>query len=112
MDLSIEQAEMFPYLASVTKPKSFIRQWIDSTMVHGPLLTPAQAAAHLVVTRARVNQLLNEDRIAAVDVAGKRYVAVSALENFQTEPLNRGGRPKLLERFKVAFGDRRAEKTS
>lgn len=86
MELTVGQAELFPvFSAAPAKPRSRVRQFVDATLKHGPLLTPTLVAEALGISRQRVHVLLDEGRIATVEVAGERYVPCSAVELFMTE---------------------------
>lgn len=93
MDVAINQAELFPNFYPRVKARSRVRQFIDATFQHGPLLTPSLAAEALGISRQRLHVLINADRIATIDVAGERFVPASAVDLFKAEPARHGGRP-------------------
>jgi len=95
MELTAEQAELFPIFASkVNSVPSRVRQWLMATEKHGPLMTQSLAASALGVTRSRIHQLVNEDRIAVVEVAGERFIPATAVELFMSEKRGVGIQPK------------------
>ena len=55
------------------------------------LLTVSQAAELRGVSRQAINHLIRQNKLAAVDIAGRRFVRRSELEKFEPD---RGGRPK------------------
>ena len=110
MDAAIEQFEMFPALASKVKAKSVFRQWLDAWAIHGPLMAPATAAVAMAVSRQRVHQLIETNRIATVVVAGQRMVPAAALELFLVESPRPGGRPKISEKFATSFRNGRGSR--
>ncbi len=114
MDFTAEQFEMFPVLCGQTKPKSKFRQWLDATDKHGPLLTPVLAAAAAALSRQRIHTLINEGRLATVEVGEHRMVPVAALELFLAEDRPNGAprknSPSSLSQTFTAVYDRQAER--
>jgi hypothetical protein len=99
-------------LSSTAKPKSWFVQWIEATEKHGPLMSLPMVATTAAVSRQRINTLLNEGRIAWVDVAGNRMVPVAALDLFlsETRPIGKPLRPGFSEKFTAIMNERRSER--
>lgn len=109
MELAANQAELFPVFASApAKTRSRVRQYIDATLEHGPLLTPAYVAEALGLTKQRVHVLLNENRIPVLSIAGERFVPCAALDLFMTEKREVGKRRLSFGRM-LQEADRVAE---
>lgn len=107
MEMTIDQAELFPvFAASPAKRRSKVRQFVDATLQHGPLLTPVLVAEALGVTKQRVNTLLNENRIAHVTIEGERFVPCTAVDLFLTEKGGKRGRPLHFFRRVLNEADR------
>ncbi len=100
MEASAEQAEFFgfPVIAEQAKPKSALRQYIDATEKHGPLVAPAMIAAAIGVSRQRVWQFINEGRLPSIVICGDRWIPATSLEMFWTEE-RRVGRPCKQPKF-------------
>lgn len=95
MEANVDQLDLFPWLASGAKTeRSAMRQYLELTAEHGPLVTAALAAETLGVSRQRVHQLVNEDRIATVRVAGHRMIPAASLNLFMSEERGRSIQPK------------------
>lgn len=54
------------------------------------LVTVAQAAEIRGVTRQAINHLIRQGKIAAVEIAGRRFLRRGEIETFEPD---RGGRP-------------------
>jgi len=63
------------------------------------LLTVTQAAELRGVSRQAINHLIRQNKLDAVDIAGRRFVRRSALEKFEPD---RGGRPKEIKKEEAA----------
>jgi len=95
METAIEQFELFPFLASAAKSeRSPIRQFLELTREHGPLLTPVLAARTLKVSRQRVHQFMNEGRLPVVQVDGHPMIPAAGLDLFMSEKRGSGIQPK------------------
>jgi hypothetical protein len=93
MDLTADQAELFPVLSTRAAAKrSPLREMIDAIDQHGPLFPRAFLPMVLTLSKQRVSQLVGEGRIATVDVAGRQMVPMAALEVFLSEE-RKTGRP-------------------
>jgi hypothetical protein len=93
MELTIEQAEMFPSIAA-TKPRkrSPLRELIDAIQLHGPLIPQGFMHVALDMSRQRVHQLIADGRIATIHVAGKQFIPLAALDVFLSDE-RKTGRP-------------------
>src|ERR1035437_2496248 len=90
MELTTDQGELFAVIAEKVKPRSFLRQYIDATNQHGALAPISMIAAAIGCSRQRVHVLVNDDKLASVAVAGRKYVPASSLELFLTEERKTG----------------------
>lgn len=108
MKLTREQSTLFPLLESRSKSKTVFREWLEAVDKHGPLMTPTMAAVALALSRQRVHMLINENRIATVQVGDDRLVPLAALERFMSKE-RPNGRPPGVRRELNAPNDRRAE---
>jgi hypothetical protein len=61
------------------------------------LLTITQAALMRGTTRQAINHLIRQGKLAAVEIAGKRFVSRREIENFVVD---RGGRPSNSDQKK------------
>lgn len=106
MELTAEQWELFPTIAERVKPKGFVRQYIEATAEHGALVTQAQIAATLGVSRQRVSALVSQGRLATVRVGDWIYVPAVALEAYLNDQRKAGRpehRPRLSEFLKASL---------
>jgi hypothetical protein len=106
MDATQAEFSGFPVIEERVKVKSPLRQYIDATAEHGPLVPPPMIAAALELHRSRVYQLIEEGRLPTIDVAGHRWVPASALELFWTEERKTGRpckQPKFSKLLRAAF---------
>lgn len=58
------------------------------------LLSAKQAAAHLGVTRARINQLAEAGRLTRREIGGYFLYLKSEVDAYKAAPKSKGGRPK------------------
>ncbi|SRR6266436_7301178 len=112
METTAEQSELFPLLASSTTSRRPFREWFETFMEHGPLMTPKLAAAAMALSRQRIHTLINEGRIATVMVDGERFIPAAAVELFMSEERGSGMRvrPSFREKFTAAMRDKRSGK--
>jgi hypothetical protein len=95
MEANIEQFELFPFLLTHrTAERSPIRQFLELTATHGPLVTPALAAATIGVTKQRVQQFMNEGRLPTVRIDDHPMIPAAALNLFMSEKRGSGVQPK------------------
>jgi len=95
METAIEQFELFPFLVSgKAQERTPIRQFLELTKEHGPLITPVLAATTLNVSRQRVHQFMNEGRLPVVRVDGHPMIPAAGLDLFMSENRGRGIQPK------------------
>ncbi len=81
MELTIEQAEMFPSIAASTpRKRSPLREMVDAISVHGPLLPQAFMHIALDVSRQRIDQLIQDGKLATIELSGKKFVPLAALD--------------------------------
>jgi hypothetical protein len=94
MECTADQVEMFdfPVIDGNVAKRSVLRQFIEATIKHGPLVRQSMAAVALDLHRSRIGQLVDAGRIATVTVGGERYIPASAVELFLTEE-RKTGRP-------------------
>ncbi len=95
-----EQSEFFafPVIAEGAKAKSTLRQYLEATETHGPLLPVGMVAAALNLHRSRVYQFIDAGRLPTLTIAGHTWVPASALELFWTEE-RRTGRPRKQQQI-------------
>jgi len=95
MEATIEQFELFPFLVSgKAQEKTPIKLYLELTAKHGPLVTPALAASTLGVSKQRIHQFMNEERLPAVTIDGHPMIPAAALNLFMSEKRGRGIQPK------------------
>ncbi len=84
MEMMADQAELFPVLGAIpqTRKRSPLREMLDAMERHGPLFPRAFLPMALDLSRQRVADLVNDGRIATIQVAGREMVPVAALEAF------------------------------
>ncbi len=58
------------------------------------LLSAAQAAAYLGLTRARINQLAEQGRLSRTEIGGYFLYRRADLDAYKAAPKSKGGRPK------------------
>jgi excisionase family DNA binding protein len=58
------------------------------------LLSAAQAAAYLGLTRARINQLAEQGKLSRTEIGGYFLYRKGDLDAYKAAPKNKGGRPK------------------
>jgi hypothetical protein len=92
MEITADQAELFPVVESRAGKRGMLREFMDAVEKHGPLLPRGMLHYVLDLSRQRVHQLVCEDRIALVDVQGREFVPIAALEIFLLEE-RKNGRP-------------------
>jgi hypothetical protein len=92
MEVTIDQAELFPNVELYAKKRPVLRQFMDAVEREGPLLPRSMVPYVLDVSRQRVQQLIDEDRIATVMVGEKEFVPVAALNTFMADQ-RKVGRP-------------------
>jgi hypothetical protein len=94
MDATVDQLDLieFPHIEGKTKKRSTLRQMLDAIERHGPLLPQSMMAGALDLSKQRVSQLIEEGKLASVEVAGKHFIPAAALELYLTEE-KKAGRP-------------------
>lgn len=101
MDIAQSDLFGFPLLEQNVKPKSALRQLVDATNTHGPLATPAMVAAALGVSRQRIHQLIEQGRLATVNVGSERMIPAVALDSYWTDERKNGRPPKSPQLSKL-----------
>lgn len=81
----IDQAELFPNIEQKHRKRSAFGEMYRAIKEHGTLCPPTMVAAALGLSRQRVHVLVNQGRIATVEINGRRWVPLAALEVFMTE---------------------------
>lgn len=79
--------------------KSFVVSPVMAKIDTEELLTVAQAAEVRGVSRQAINHLIRQNKLEAVDIAGRRFVRRGDLERFAPD---KGGRPKERKEPKAA----------
>lgn len=96
MEAVIEQGTLFPIAEQHAPKRSWLRDFMDAVEKHGPLIYRAHVPLVLDVSRSRVHQLIEADRIATVQIRGREYVPVAALEAYWADE-RKNGRPSSSE---------------
>lgn len=92
MEGVVEQGTLFPLVEEKAGRRSALRDFIDAVEIHGPVMPQAYVSQVLDVSRARVTELINAGRIARVQLRGKWFVPLAALEAFLADE-RKNGRP-------------------
>jgi hypothetical protein len=92
METVIDQRELFPLLERVEPRRSAYREFMDAVEKYGPLMPQSYVPLVLDVSRARVSELIGDERIARVQVRKKWFVPVASLEAFRADE-RKNGRP-------------------
>lgn len=90
------QGTLFPIVEQHAPRRSWLREFMDAHELHGPLVFRSHVALVLDVSRQRVQQLIDAGRIATVQIRGREYVPVAALEAFWADE-RKNGRPSDSE---------------
>jgi hypothetical protein len=103
MELTGEQAELFPVLTERTAASSasVLAAYIDGSLRHGCLVPIYLAADALDVSRQRVHQLINDGQLPVVQCGSRKFVPADALDLFLTEDRKSG---VWVSRRWVVFG--------
>lgn len=72
--------------------RSVLREWKEAIEKHGPLLPRPSIPFCVDLSRQRVKELIDQGRIATVEVHNREYVPMAALEVFLAEE-RKSGRP-------------------
>ena len=99
MEITFDQRELFPVIATAVKKRSFVVQLLDAAEEHGPLFTQAMVARALELSRQRVGKLVDDRSLESVNVAGHRLIPAAALNLFLTRE-RKVGRPLLRKVLK------------
>jgi hypothetical protein len=95
MEMTIDQSELFPAFPTIkatARKRTPLREMLDAVEKHGPLIPQAFLPVALEVSKQRAYQLLNEDRIARIEVAGRMMIPLASLDVFLSEE-RKSGRP-------------------
>jgi len=94
MDVTADQAEFFdfPVLEERSAPRSVLAQIKKAMDEHGMLFPQYLVVSVLGLSRQRVSKLIEEGKLASVEIDGKNYIPAVALEFFLTEE-RKAGRP-------------------
>jgi hypothetical protein len=87
---AVVQRELFPVLEQKTRKRSFFREYVERTLVDGPLATPAMCAAAIGLSRQRIYELVSEGRIESLRIHGKMFITASSFEKFLCEERKTG----------------------
>ena len=93
MELTSEQAELFPVIArqaAAPSTASVLRSYVSESLRHGFLVPIYLAAEALEVSRQRVHQLIDDGQLAAVECGGRKFIPADALDLFLTEERKTG----------------------
>jgi hypothetical protein len=87
---AVIQNELFPVIEA--SPKSKLRQFMEAIDRHGPMIPRAHIPIVLDISKQRVHQLIEEGRIATVEVQGREFIPLVALEVYLADE-RKNGRP-------------------
>ena len=91
MEITVaDQGELFPTLEQKVRKRSFLRQFLDATEIHGLLVPHSMIADALGVSRQRVHQLVDSGRLAEISIEGRHYVPIASFDLFLTEERKSG----------------------
>lgn len=96
MQAVVEQGTLFPLVESHAPRRSWLREFMDAVEIHGPMVFRSHVPLVLDVSRSRVHQLIEQGRIATVQIRGREYVPVAALESYWADE-RKNGRPSDSE---------------
>lgn len=85
MESTLNQAELFPTIEEKIRKRSFVREFIEAVLEHGPLVPRELVAQGIGVSRQRVHQLLEKGRMVEIVIGGRHFVTAASLELFLTE---------------------------
>jgi hypothetical protein len=94
MEMTANQVELFdfPIVERQGKKRSALRQMLDAIDKHGPLCPQSFVHGFLGLSKSRISQFIQEERLAVVEIAGKNFVPFASLDLFLTEE-RKNGRP-------------------
>jgi hypothetical protein len=87
-----EQGVLFPVVEQTARRNSALRDFMQAVDREGPLLPRGWVKYVLEVSQQRISQLVLEKRLPVVEIRGKQFVPIAALELFLTEE-RKNGRP-------------------
>ena len=92
MEAVAEQGTLFPLVEQRAQKRGWLHSFMEAVELHGPVVFRGDVPLILDVSRQRVHQLVEQGRIAVVDIGGRQYVPVAALEAYFADE-RRNGRP-------------------
>jgi len=92
VDATVDQ-ELFPFVETKVPEKSFFRKYIEASKEHGTLMTQALCAPAMGVSTQRVGQLIDNGKLASIEIDGRRFIPVAAVDLWLSEEKDKGGRP-------------------
>ena len=102
--------ETFPFMESVATVvadesrkgldafKRIVREYEAATATHGPVVPISTVAEHLDVSHQAVQNLIERNRLEAVEIGGRRWVVGVSVLRYLAEGPRRTGRPKKLSK--------------
>jgi DNA-binding IclR family transcriptional regulator len=96
------QFTFWPVIEEKLSKRSVLRQLLDAVERHGALATVGTTAKALGVHRSRIYQLLEEGKLAKVNIDGSVHIVVASLELYLTEE-HKSGRPRKLDTTLATF---------
>lgn len=79
--------------------KRVVREYEAATAAHGPVVPISTVAEHLDVSIQAVQNLIERNRLEAVEIGGRRWVVGSSVIRYLVEGPKRAGRPKKLSKL-------------
>jgi hypothetical protein len=98
------QLEMFPLTEQRVRRKGFLREVLEAFDQHKVLMPPAWVAHALALSHQRVSQLIDQGRLATVEVRGRKLVPIASIEAWIADE-RKNGRPFKEPSLKEAYSE-------
>ena len=95
MDVAIDQPELFPFAERQAKKPGPFRQLMAAIREHGTLVPQQMIAGTLKLSKQRVSQLIQAGRLASLEIGGRHWIPLAALELYLSEE-KKAGRPVMV----------------
>ena len=111
MNGTTTQAEEFPFVESlpqivaeevqsgVAAFRKVVREYEAAQARHGVLVPISTVAEALDVSHQRVSDLLDDNRLEAAEICGRRWVIASSVAAYLAEGPRKAGRPRKLSKI-------------
>lgn len=104
MEAVVEQGTLFPVIEEQSKRRSHLREMMDAIEEHGPLIPRAWLTTVLDLSRQRIKVLIDEGRIATIEIHDREMVPMASLEAFLADE-RKAGRPVKEFTMSERLGD-------